>query len=126
MNGTSTSKVERWQIEQPAVCVPGPASDRAVDNGGPDESEDQRWHNSASLERTTNDELDGTSTEEHLIETKHNLWEQCGPRRWCRHDVLQTKVIHVPDKSIGGARVGEGVTPEHPLKAGACVMLAHV
>lgn len=49
MHGSSTSEVEAAHFEGPASRVPGPACDRVVDYGGPDEHEDDAGEHAASV-----------------------------------------------------------------------------
>jgi hypothetical protein len=117
VNGASTSKVERREVVQPTVGVPGPASNRAVDNGCPAESKDHGWQDASTLEAATDDEYNRANAEEHLIETEDYLRKKGGAGRRGRHDILQAKVCHIANEGISGSRVCEGISPEHPLKA---------
>ncbi len=121
----SYSEIKTGKVEKPTICVPGPAGNRTVDNGSPAECEDHRWQNATALERSANDELYGTGTEEHLVEAKDDLWEQSGARGWSSHDILQSEVFHVADKWTGGTRVGERVAPKQPLEADTWAVLVY-
>ena len=79
---SSTSKVERWEVKEPAIGVPCPARDWAVDNGSPAECEDQGWQDSATLEGATNDKLDGDGAEEELVEHEDDFWKGSITWRW--------------------------------------------
>lgn len=52
----SSCKVETSKDEGPAVGVPGPAGDRVVDDGGPDEDEDKNGAKTATLSDGTDSE----------------------------------------------------------------------
>lgn len=49
MDWSSTSEVKATEHERPAIGVPGPAGDRIVDNGGPDEDEDNTWEHATTV-----------------------------------------------------------------------------
>lgn len=49
VDGSTSGKVEGAEGEQPAVAVPGPVSNRVVDDGGPDEGEDHRGENATTV-----------------------------------------------------------------------------
>lgn len=49
VDGRTTSKVEAAHLEGPAVGVPGPVGDGVVDDGGPDEDEDQTGQQAAAV-----------------------------------------------------------------------------
>ena len=76
MNGTSTSKVKRRQIEQPTIGVPSPASDGAVYDSRPAEGKDERRQDTSTFEASTCDEHHSTSTEQHLVETEDYFGEK--------------------------------------------------
>lgn len=66
MNGGTTSKVETAHDKRPAIGVPCPASEWAIDKGEPAEEEDHNGTNTRSLCETTNgkdpsDELQSVS-----------------------------------------------------------------
>lgn len=116
VDGSSSGEVERWELVEPAVGVPGPAGDRAVDDGGPAETEDEGGDETATLEGASDHDHDGTGTEDHLVQAEDNLGDDSRSRRGCDADVLHTEVGEVTDEGVGGAREGERITPEHPLK----------
>jgi len=49
VNRSASSVVERRQVEKPSIGIPSPAGDRTVDNGGPEESEDQARQDASTL-----------------------------------------------------------------------------
>lgn len=61
---SSTCEVERWQIVQPAIAVPGPARDRTVDDRRPEEAEDEGGNDAATLERASDHNLHSAGAEE--------------------------------------------------------------
>lgn len=117
MDRTTTSKVKRGKVEKPTIAIPGPASDGAVDDGSPAKGKDHGRHDATTLKRTSNHKLNGNGTEEHLVETEDNLWNQSRTGRRCDANVHQAKVGHVANKGTGSARVRQTVAPKHPLEA---------
>jgi len=57
MHGAATGEIKRGQVVEPPVGVPCPACDGAVDDGGPEETEDDGRNDAAALKRTTNHDL---------------------------------------------------------------------
>lgn len=115
---STTSKVERRQVVKPAIGVPGPASNGAVDNGSPQEGKYQGRNDAATLKGSTNHDLDGASAEEKLVQAEHNLRDEGRTRRRRNLDIHEAEVGEVANEGTGGAAVGERVTPEHPLESG--------
>ena len=62
MDWATSCEVKSGEIVKPAVGVPGPAGDRAVDDCGPEEGEDERRNDTTSLKSATYYDLDCTST----------------------------------------------------------------
>lgn len=56
VNRSATSKVEAAHLEGPAVGVPGPVGNRIVDNGGPDEDEDNGGKHAGAISGSANGE----------------------------------------------------------------------
>lgn len=113
---TTSSKVERREVVEPAVRIPRPAGDGAVHNSSPAESKDKRRQDTATLKATANDDLHGAGAEEHLVEAEDDLGDDGATARRCGHDVLHAEIRHVANEGTGRARVGERVAPEHPLE----------
>jgi hypothetical protein len=65
---SSTSVVEDSPFESPAVDVPDPASNWAVNEGCPDEEEDHHWDEAAAFSDGTNDDSTSDGAELHLCE----------------------------------------------------------
>ncbi|KAI6771075.1 hypothetical protein HG531_009930 [Fusarium graminearum] len=69
------NKVVAGKVEEPAVSVPGPVCDRVVDNGGPEEHEDDGWEDATSVCHGTN----GKSSSKHaLVKTEENIRKSRG------------------------------------------------
>ena len=64
---SSTSVVVDTPLESPSVDVPNPASDWAVDDGGPEEDKDHHWNQTTTLSDSADDDSSGGSTELHLM-----------------------------------------------------------
>ena len=58
--------IKRGQVEEPSVGVPGPAGDRVVDDGGPDEHEDDAGQHAAALG-------DGSDGQGYCYASEHSL-----------------------------------------------------
>lgn len=54
VHGSTTSKVETSELEHPTGWVPGPAGNGVVDDGGPDEHEDDARKHAATLSNSAN------------------------------------------------------------------------
>ena len=50
VDGATAGEIESRELVQPAVGVPGPACDGAVDDGGPEEAKDEGGDDTAALE----------------------------------------------------------------------------
>jgi hypothetical protein len=56
MDGTATGIVEGAEGEEPAAGVPGPVGDGVIDDGGPDEDEDEGGEDATTVSNSTNGE----------------------------------------------------------------------
>lgn len=68
MDGPASSIIEGGEVVEPAIAVPGPAGNRAVDDSGPDEGEDHGGEETTALKGTTNHNLYGSNAEKALEE----------------------------------------------------------
>ncbi len=66
LDGTSAGIVEHTPLEGPAVGVPDPVRDWAVDDGGPAEDEDHGRHQATSLGEGAHDDSRRDCDELHL------------------------------------------------------------
>lgn len=103
---------------EPAIRVPCPASNGAVDKSGPEEAENERRNDSTTLKGAANNDLNSASTEEELVETEDNLRNVGVADRRRRHDILHAKVGKVTNEGAGSAAVSQRVSPKHPLERG--------
>ena len=120
VNGSTSSIVKGRKVEEPSVGIPCPAGNWTINDGGPEEGEDQARKNAATLEGATDHDLHCACAEKQLVETEDDFGDVGVTRRWCYHDVPHTKVGHVTDESRGSPGVGQSVSPEHPLKCCHC------
>lgn len=67
VNGSTSCKVKRGEVEEPAIGVPSPASDRAVDYGSPAEGKHQARQDASTFKGATDDDLNRASAEEQLV-----------------------------------------------------------
>lgn len=118
MHGSTTSKVETTQLEDPTGRIPGPASNGVVDNGGPDEHEDDARQHAATLSNGTNGEGNTISSQwpipsnssfqlivysrnrsEHALEDGEEKIRDLGAADGGRgQDILETKVRQITDE----------------------------
>lgn len=73
-------------------------------------------HNATSLEATTDQDLHGDGAEQHLVKAERDLRDDGRAGRRRSLHLHHTKVDQVANVWARRARVGEGVTPEHPLE----------
>lgn len=113
MNGTTSSKVVAGKVEEPAVGVPGPVGDGIVDDGGPQEHEDDGGEDATSISNATNGKgrtgdvritgsqvLEGHSrngSEHALVQTKENVRES-GRAIGLSEGVHETKLGQVTEE----------------------------
>ena len=117
MDRASSCKVQRWEIIEPSIGIPGPACDWTIHNGSPAESEDHRRHDTSSFECTANHDHDSTGTEKHLVEAEDDFWKEDGAGRRGAHDVFHAEVVEVANEGVSVTGVGKRISPEHPLEA---------
>ena len=109
MDRSTSSIVKGGEIVEPSVAVPGPACDGAVDDCGPDEGEQQRWKDSASLKRATDHDLTRTGAEEELVQAEYDVGDQGRSRGRCSSDVLESEVGEVTNEGVCSSRIGKRV-----------------
>lgn len=102
-------------VIQPPISVPCPTGNRTVDDRRPKEAKDKRGDKAPTLKCATDDNLDGTSAEQQLVQAKDNLWNSRVAGRRGGHDILETKIVQVTDERTGRSAIGQTVSPEHPL-----------
>jgi len=116
MDGGSAGEVEAAELEDPAAGVPGPAGDRVIDDGGPDEHEDEGGQHTAALCGSADGEGDGDAGEHALVDGEHQVGDLCGADGGGAEDVAEADVVHIADVRAGGLGEGQRVAPEEPLE----------
>lgn len=106
---------DQTYLIEPTIGVPGPASNRTVNNCRPAKSENQRWKNSAAFKCTTNYNLNRTSAEKKLVEAKNDFGKVRVSDRRSRHDIFHAKVCQIADEGACCSAISQRVSPEHPL-----------
>jgi hypothetical protein len=119
LDRTAPSIVEDAPLEPPAVDVPGPAGDGAVDEGDPEEAEDHRGHHTTALGDGAHEDTDGDGAELELEERVEEIGNERRAGRRAAEHVPHEGVVEVADVAIGRGRgEGERVRPEVPREDG--------
>lgn len=141
VHGATASKVVGGQIEEPAVAVPGPVGNGVVNNGRPDEHENNGREHAAPISNGTN----GKSRTGRVVSlllcsrTKKNpkTGLPCYSRNRRKHALVETeqdvrevsraiglsnrlhetKLGEVSEEGVSSAGKGQRVAPEEPLEA---------
>lgn len=112
----SASKVKSTHDEGPAVGVPGPAGDRVVNEGRPEEGEDQDGAETCPLSNSAHCD-DGSDGGEHaLVDAEHDRGDASAADRRGVENTLETKVLQIADVLVGTIRESERISPEEPLE----------
>lgn len=118
MHGCTTRKVQTSQAVCPPGRVPCPAGNGVIDNGGPNEHEDDARQHATALSDGAYGEGHGDCTKHALIDGEQEVRDAARAHRGLREDVLEAKVGEVADEEARGVREGKRVAPEEPLKGG--------
>lgn len=117
LNGDTASIVENTVGEAPAVGVPDPVGERAVDEGGPAEDEDHGGNDSATLSNSADRKSTGDGTEHHLVEGVEEGGNERRADRGSAPDLHEAEVSKITDEGVvGGLGEGQRVAPEVPLE----------
>lgn len=117
LDGDTTGVVEDAVLEGPAVGVPNPVCERAVDEGSPEEDEDHAGNDAATLSNGADGKRTSDGAEHHLVEGVEEGGNERGADRGGAQDLLETEVVHVADEGVSGCLAeGERVAPEIPLE----------
>jgi hypothetical protein len=116
MHWGSASKVKSSHIEDPSRRIPGPASNRVVDDGCPDEHEDNARKHAATFSNSTDCKSYCDGCEHALVDSKHKIGDLRRSNRWCSEDISEAKVFQVTNVFAGSVGEGERITPEEPLE----------
>jgi hypothetical protein len=117
VDGSTSSKVETTHLEGPPSRIPGPAGDRVIDNGSPDEDEDDTGTQTGAVHGCTDSQSWGNGREHALVNSEEQVWNLCAPDGRLSKDVSETNVLKIADIGSRGVGEGQGVAPEEPLKA---------
>jgi len=120
MHRSSTGKIETTLIKNPALRIPGPAGDRVVDDGGPNEHVDDTWQHTASLGYGAHSQSNGNASEHALVNTKHEIRNAAAPNGWRSKHIFEAEVIQSTNKFSGLVRKGQRIAPEEPLEGDHC------
>jgi hypothetical protein len=116
MHWGSASKVKSSHLEDPSRRIPGPASNRVVDDGCPDEHEDNARKHAATFSNSTDCKSYCDGCEHALVDSKHKIGDLRRSNRWCSEDISEAKVFQVTNVFAGSVGEGERITPEEPLE----------
>ena len=119
----AAGEVKRLELEQPAVSVPDPVAKRRVDDGDPEDGENQQ-----RLERDALDERAGD--QRRRDDREHHLEDHEGQAvgRWLKP--AQTKVGQIADKPADVRAEGQGIahmiqtTVATPAMTNDCMIVA--
>lgn len=112
MDGSTTGEIETSENKHPTVCVPCPAGDGIVDEGGPDEDEDTARKHASSFRGGADSEGGGNCREHTLENSEGEIRNIAG--LLCQN-TLETEVVEVTDEGTRSLGEGEGISPEEPL-----------
>lgn len=101
MHWGSTGKIEASELEDPAGAVPSPAGNRVVDDGRPDEHEDNGRKDATSLRNGSNSECDGNSSEHALVDSEEKIWNLCGSNGRSSKHISEAEVFKVTNVLAG-------------------------
>jgi hypothetical protein len=116
VHGGSSSKVEAAHLEHPALGVPGPASNRVVDDRRPDEHEDDTGQHAAALSDGADGQRHRDGGEHALVDGEQQVGDPGGADGRRGQDVAEADVLKVTDVLAGRVREGQRIAPEEPLE----------
>lgn len=119
LDGAAAGVVKDAPVEGPAVDVPHPVCQRAVDERQPEEAEDHGGEHAAALRHGADHEGAGHRGEHHLVEGVEELRNKRRARGRRAQRVHEAELLEVADEAAR-ARGAEGqrVAPEVPLEDG--------
>ena len=112
MDWSTSGKIKTTENINPTIGIPCPTGDRIVDNGCPDEDEDDTRKHATAFSSSANCESwsDGS---EHTLE---NGECQVGDvSSLLSQNTFISKVLEIADERAGSVGEGKGITPEEPL-----------
>lgn len=117
MDGSTTGEVKATELGGPTADVPGPVSDRIVDNCGPDEDEEDHGHDAATLGGGADGESGSDGSEHALVDSEDDVGDLGVAHGGIHVDTTEEGVGEVADIRVG-RRLGECQTksPHKPLE----------
>ena len=114
----SSRKIQPSHLVGPPTRVPRPAGDGIVDDGGPDEHENDTGQHAPTLRDGTRSQGDSDGREHALIYGEEKIGDLVGADGGACKNVHEAEIREVTDEWAG--RVGEcqRIAPEEPLEAG--------
>lgn len=106
MHGRAAGKVQTAHDEAPAVGTPGPAGNKVVDEGGPEENEDEGRQDTATLCGGADGECGGQGGEHSLEEHEDDVRDLGGADGGLIEDVAEEGVVEVADEAVAGFTEG--------------------
>ena len=116
MHWGSSSEIKPSHLEHPSGRVPCPACDWVVDDGCPDEHEENGREHTTALRDSSNGKSNRDGCEHALVDGEEEIRDLGGAHGWCSEDVPEADVLQVSDVLAGGVGEGERVAPEEPLE----------
>lgn len=118
LDGSSACIVEDTPVECPSVGAPNPACNGAVDDGCPEEDEDEEGDEAATFSDGACSDCGGDGAELHLVEGEEKVGDEGGAGTGNGESVHETEFPEVADEAVGGGVAeGQRVSPEIPLEA---------
>ena len=106
MHRSAAGEIKTAHLRRPAVGVPGPAGDRVVDDGGPDEHEDDAGQHAAALGDGSDGQGYCYASEHSLVDGEEEVGDLVAAYAGGAEDVAEADVFEVADEGVGG--FGEG------------------
>lgn len=117
LDGDTAGIVEDAVLEAPAVGVPDPVGERAVDESGPEEGEDHAGDDTATLGDGADGEGGSDGAEHHLVKRVEQGGDERRADRGGGPDLHEAKVREVANEAVvGGGAEGEREAPKVPLE----------
>ena len=117
LDRNSSSIIEDAVLEAPAVGVPDPVGQGAVDQGGPAKDEDHGRDDTTALGDGTNSQGCGDGAEHHLVEGVEESRDEWRADRGRAPDVHEAEMMKVTDEGISRVLAeGKRVSPKVPLE----------